>query len=287
MAFIYKITNNINQKVYIGKTVRTVDIRWKQHLQRGRELFRKEHLYRAMRKYGINNFSVETLEECPDDLRYERESYYICLYNSLEPLGYNYLLYQNGTYPNEKIEEVVLQEWLQGMLMCHISEKLHISVKKISEILKKHNITNEEIQKRKSAYIGEKSSKSVNQYNLSGDFIRQWVSASVAGRELRINCASISKNCCGDLLSYKGFIWQYEELDNIEDIIEKMKTIKKTGKNKKAIIQLDKNREFIQEFESASAAGRFLGKAHAGIAYAARTGGTAYGFYWKYKEEAI
>ena len=66
--------------------------------------------------------------------------------------------------------------------------------------------------------------------------------------------------------------------NNIEEVLLQIEKTSKTGKNKKAIQQLDKNGKVLAEFESASAAGRSLGKAHAGIAKAAREGRTAYGY---------
>ena len=57
MAYIYKITNRINQKVYIGQTSFSVEKRWKEHVQDiNKHLDRP--LYRALSKYGIENFSV-------------------------------------------------------------------------------------------------------------------------------------------------------------------------------------------------------------------------------------
>lgn len=46
-------------------------------------------LSKAFRKYGINNFTFEILEECESSLLDEKETYYINLYNSLQPNGYN------------------------------------------------------------------------------------------------------------------------------------------------------------------------------------------------------
>ena len=56
MGYIYKITNKINNKVYIGKTEGDIALRWQQHIynmSNGIEY----HLYNAMRKYGLENFS--------------------------------------------------------------------------------------------------------------------------------------------------------------------------------------------------------------------------------------
>ena len=56
MGYIYKIVNKINNKVYIGQTTRTIDIRWKQHLNNINHV--DTHLYRAMKNYGPENFSI-------------------------------------------------------------------------------------------------------------------------------------------------------------------------------------------------------------------------------------
>ena len=56
MGFIYKITNNINQKSYIGKTERSIEVRYKEHLRHRNYL--NLPLYKAFNKYGIENFSI-------------------------------------------------------------------------------------------------------------------------------------------------------------------------------------------------------------------------------------
>lgn len=60
IGYIYKITNKVNNKVYIGQTRYTVEFRWRQHQHK------KDNTYfhNAIRKYGAQNFMVETLEEC-------------------------------------------------------------------------------------------------------------------------------------------------------------------------------------------------------------------------------
>lgn len=55
IGYIYKITNKINGKVYIGKTTKTVQERWKEHLRESRtERSENRPLYRAIRKYGVD-----------------------------------------------------------------------------------------------------------------------------------------------------------------------------------------------------------------------------------------
>ncbi len=84
---IYKITNIKNGKVYIGQSI-DIEERWRQHKKDCNR--RNQNLYLAFRKYGLDSFYFEVLEETiPDrNLMAERESYYIHQYDSIKN-GYN------------------------------------------------------------------------------------------------------------------------------------------------------------------------------------------------------
>lgn len=94
MAFIYKITNKINNKAYIGLTLRTIEIRWSEHKRSINTL--DTPLYRAIKKYGIENFEVEEIEEISEDVVQEREKYWIQYYGTYGN-GYNATLGGEGT----------------------------------------------------------------------------------------------------------------------------------------------------------------------------------------------
>lgn len=88
---IYKITNLINNKVYIGQSVH-IEKRWYDEKRRAFIEQEPEYYYprsQAFRKYGIDNFSFEILELCSIEELNDREVYYIKLYNSVVPNGYN------------------------------------------------------------------------------------------------------------------------------------------------------------------------------------------------------
>lgn len=74
---IYKITNTIDNKCYVGQAV-DVGSRWKQHVKRGlgADAPTRNKLYPAMMKYNIENFTFELVEECDDSLLDEREDYW-------------------------------------------------------------------------------------------------------------------------------------------------------------------------------------------------------------------
>lgn len=90
-GYIYKITNVINKKIYIGKTKSSIQTRFKQHLYSVTHHKSKSMLYDAMNKYGADNFIIEeidfayTLQELND-----KEIYWISYYDSRNPTkGYN------------------------------------------------------------------------------------------------------------------------------------------------------------------------------------------------------
>ena len=64
VGFIYKITNTINQKCYIGQTIKTLEKRFSQHKNNyTKPYFSQLVLYKAFKKYGIENFVFEEVEE--------------------------------------------------------------------------------------------------------------------------------------------------------------------------------------------------------------------------------
>lgn len=103
MPYIYKITNHINGKVYIGKTSLSIQERFEEHKRdsiRGR--MEKRPLYDAFSKYGIDNFEIEEIEQVEnDEIASDREQYWIKEYNSYigspNSNGYNATLGGDGT----------------------------------------------------------------------------------------------------------------------------------------------------------------------------------------------
>lgn len=89
MGYIYIITNEVNNKQYIGQTKNKVDYRLTQHKYKALHTNINNAIYNAIKKYGEDKFSIDTLIVCDDAMMdyYEKQS--IEMYNTLSPNGYN------------------------------------------------------------------------------------------------------------------------------------------------------------------------------------------------------
>lgn len=93
---IYKITNKINGKSYIGQSIDIVQ-RWRSHRIKAYNTAEYNYpLYRAIRKYGIENFTFEVIQECSKEQLNELEQYYINYFNTFSD-GYNQTLGGDST----------------------------------------------------------------------------------------------------------------------------------------------------------------------------------------------
>lgn len=89
---IYKATNMVNGKVYVGQTVNTLKYRKEQHWREAIcSSHKNTHFHNALLKYGIDNFDFEVIDRARDvnELN-EKEIYWISYYNSTDSrYGYN------------------------------------------------------------------------------------------------------------------------------------------------------------------------------------------------------
>ena len=86
---VYKITNKVNGKIYIGSS-NNIENRWHQHkLQLRDGIHTNQHLQHAWNLYGEDNFMFEVIEECAPEIQFEREQYYLNTLSPFEERGYN------------------------------------------------------------------------------------------------------------------------------------------------------------------------------------------------------
>ena len=142
MGYIYKITNNINGKVYIGQTIGTIEKRFNEH-KRDAIKGCQYSLHRAMRKYGIDSFSVEEIEECPEEELNDREIYWISFYDSYYQ-GYNMTIggsaFRKPPLSEEKKQQILDLYINTNDSIKDISKEVDVSAFTVSKILHENNI---------------------------------------------------------------------------------------------------------------------------------------------------
>lgn len=92
---VYKITNLVNNKIYIGQTKAALTTRWSQHISKHSTC---TYLKRAIKKYGKDNFKITIIctASSQEELNH-REALCIRLFNTLAPSGYNLMVHSHIT----------------------------------------------------------------------------------------------------------------------------------------------------------------------------------------------
>ena len=206
MAYIYEITNDINNKKYIGKTEGTIEKRFQEHCQDAfRRRCEKRPLYAAMRKYGIEHFHVALLEETASPEA--REIYWIEKKQTYH-FGYNATLGGDGKKYINADAVINLYSELHNQKL--VAQQLAISEDSVRKVLREHNIP---IIKCPTQI------KAVVQKTLLGDICKTFDSCSNAARYLISNGYTTAKlntvtnkitECAnGKRKSGYGFSWQF------------------------------------------------------------------------------
>ena len=246
MGYIYKITNLINHKIYIGLTTNTIEHRWKQHTNSADRPDAYYLLYRAINKYGIENFKIEELEQCDNNLLKEREKYWIKKMDSFYLNGYGYNMTYGGEGVTKYSNEQILNLWNKGLKASEIAKELGAHPTTIGERLKTL-LPPGEARKR---HINS-NKKSVLQYDIFGNLIKQWESATQAEKELDMSAGNITRCCKKNRVIANNFLWKYS-FDNTP-IIELMINYAKSNKCN-GVDRIDKNKNILESFDSAKAA---------------------------------
>lgn len=244
---IYVIENVINNKKYVGQTINPSE-RWYRHTIDYKRLTNK-HLYRAMNKYGIDNFTFKVIESniSIKDI-HNREVYWIEQLKTFAPNGYNMTIGGEGTFNREvtiqtrekiskklkgnkaseetkiKQSKVHSKRYLNEEERIKMSES-HKNNEKLIEnatnriIAYNESLTEDEIalrNEKKAIAVREKLGKKVEGINIFDGSIVNFDSARQASRWIRENTefpkashTNISKACRGKLDYIYNYKWKY------------------------------------------------------------------------------
>lgn len=212
MPYIYKITNKLNRKIYIGKTMQTIGERFIIHCRDAQKSYKNRPLYDAINKYGQHNFSIEVVEECSDLILNEREKFWIEYFGSFKN-GYNATIGGDGRAYIDY--DLVVNTYQELQNMTKTAELLNISSDSVSIILKARNqkiLTSSEVCVRSYGIL-------VNMYDLANNYLRTFPSINEAARYMVANNLTgckrttikqhITEVCRGDRQTAAKFKWKY------------------------------------------------------------------------------
>jgi group I intron endonuclease len=256
MGYIYKITNIISKKCYIGETKKNnPQLRWNEHKRKIEQGIGCPALQDAVKKYGIENFKYEILIICFDEDRYKLEMEYIKKYNCISPNGYNLTKGGEG-----------------GGFYCkkHNQE----TIDKISKKMKQKYIDNPELKIQLS--IKQKEVMNAPEIKLK---IKEGLKNSEKWNIIKNNKKTQSKLHTQDEKNkLKQIISNY--FNNNENIIKHRESMSELIGIK--ITQYDIENNYINKFNSISEASRQTGIAKSSISHALRKNINIAGNYiWK------
>lgn len=218
MSYIYKITNDVNGKIYVGKTNYTIEKRFEEHIKDyQRKRCEKRPLYEAMNKYGVEHFHIEIIEKVKNDkVACEREKYWI---NELRTYigfddcnGYNATLGGDSKkYKNFNIDDII-KMYNDTHDVNLISKNFNIDDTYVRKILKQNNVillSNRDVKVKKY-------SKSVYQVELNTcnviNIFKCKVDANLYFKKDKNN--GTIKDACNARRGHHhayGYDWYYEE----------------------------------------------------------------------------
>ncbi len=219
MIGIYKITNP-EGKIYIGQSI-NIDRRFKEYkrLQK-RSVGRK--IISSLKKYGSDNHIFEVIEECSIEQLHDREYYWKLHYRSVEN-GLNCDYFDNSGGPRSEETKRRISEGAKGKKRSEFTKQ---KLRKPKTEEHKQNISkskqniSEETKRRISEGKKGKTpnrdykewaktrTKPILQYDLEGNFIKEWEGTKAAALYLGCDHTTITANLRGITKKGYGFIWK-------------------------------------------------------------------------------
>jgi predicted GIY-YIG superfamily endonuclease len=253
---IYIIKNSINTRVYIGsaKDLYCRMIMHKTSLIKGTHYSSK--MQRFVNKYGIETISFEIIEYTSKEYLLEKEQYWI---NHYQP-----------EFNSCRIAGSRLG------IKCNDESKERMRIAQTG-----HRVTSEEIRQ----HLRErKINIPLLQFDLDGNFVKEWHSTMEIKRQLGIDCSSVTKCVKGKILTLKGYFFIYKHSYNLFTVSERLKAIEVSYR---PIIQMDLIGNTIKEWKYSALLIKEMGNSYyhcvANCCIKPKRNKTYCGYKWKYK----
>ena len=287
---IYKVTNIINLKIYIGMTKKTLEERIKSHLD---SINDGTYFQRALLKYGEQSFIWDVIDSTATTINELKnlEKYYISMFKSHSTEnGYNMTIGGDTSWElgrEKSIKTVSLFDINGNYIKTYQSltegaADKNIPLGRVSySATRGHPTYNTRWQFGSSSIYSHSlrpRGRIIYQFDSSGVYIREYENSKVAMEETGI-CATVIRSCANGLVtSSGGYFWSYDK-----DQCLKNKKIR-TPKDKRPIEKLDSDGAILAEFRNYSAItseGSYRAQIRASIE---RNTPCKNGFYWRRKD---
>lgn len=232
---IYKITNDVNDKIYIGQTTKSLEERIAGHRASCNSGV-DNHLYRAMRKYGWDKFHFSIVVTCEDqDTLDELEAYYIAKFDCINN-GYNMA---PGGSINTMYSPVVKEKHDAKMRTDAVRSKISESMKQSyrdrggpSEEHRKHLS-----ESRKALYASEKGQEVREKFRKSFKLSEAHYRALNDAKNKSVYCIDTSGNFVAEFPRVKDAAqwWYNNGYGNVKELNQLSDKIKESSKKDKYI----------------------------------------------------
>lgn len=260
--YVYMYTSP-SGKHYVGRTCTSKECRSKAN---GRGYEKCTAFWRAIQKYGWDNFKYEVLEEnISSENIEEREKYWISFYHSsTDENGYNLLKSHGGVFTashktRQKLSESHMGHipWNKGKTNVYSVETL----KRMSDAKKgkycgeKNANYGKHLSEERKTYLSKYFSKPIMQFDLDGKYITTFQSRKEAAKIVGISVETLTSCLNGKYKTAGGFQWC--NVGNEEKIIKNQKILFSKGGRPIPVVQF-KNNKIINIFPNIASASREL-----------------------------
>ena len=202
---VYKITNLLDGKIYVGQTIRTLERRFKEHTEAD------SLIGKAIRKFGIENFSSEILETCQTKNQLnEREIFWIEKLNCKTPNGYN--VKDGGSFQTKRSKKIGGHLKL-GKTLRNLRKNFHLSQEQVAKKLNIPRTALVAIESDKRTIFAEELKNFSELYNVSLDEIMYGTPKTVTDNNtsrLVEKFSTLSTSAQNEILNFVDFKMHYQ-----------------------------------------------------------------------------
>lgn len=267
MGLIYKITNDINDLVYIGLTTRTMEIRWAEHKKYAGT--NNSAIDNAIFDLGVNHFKCELIQDnIPNDELHQTERDWVTYYDSYNN-GYNLTPGGNGrSLTDKQIQEIERLYFIEQKSIREICEQLDLQHSTVYHRVasdKRYSLEENRKRSKKEQY------KAIDVYALNGEYIDTCYSITQAEKIYDID-GKRARECIIKGYINKGYRLAYANQPLF------------IANNKQAVLQFSPEGDFIARYCGMREAGRKTGIDYTGIVRVCKGIKISAGGYFWYKE---